>query len=407
MKKISNELIKRQQPVREVNIEDLLGRTSVRFSQSELKEFISNRTILITGGGGSIGSGLVRQLISVEVKKLIVFDINENDSYVLYQELRPVLKYRSQLIIEIGSITDVKRVNHLFMKYRPEIIFHAAAHKHVPLMENCPYEAVENNIFGTYNLLNAARESKCWKFVLISSDKAVNPINIMGATKRYCENMMRAFAGVTGNLTDFVSVRFGNVLGSQGSVVPIFQMQIACGGPVTITDKRITRYFMTISEATGLVVRAAAMAKCSETYILDMGEPIKIIDLAENLIRLSGYEPYYDIPIIEVGLRPGEKLYEELLANSEVHIATADSKIFIAQNDLNLSIYTLDEQLNMLRTAVASMDNNLVIDLMKQYIPDYKSSKKCNRNVVSPDGELGKSAASVSQGYISALRQAT
>jgi len=376
MKIMFDETSKREWPIREVNVEDLLGRSSVQFSQNELDKLICNRTILVTGGGGSIGSGIVRQLIMAGVKKLIVFDMNENDSYVLFQELRPVLRNKNQLIIEVGSMADARCVDHLYAKYRPEIVFHAAAHKHVPLMEHCPCEAVKNNIFGTYNLLRAAHNAKCRKFVLISTDKAVNPTNIMGATKRYCEDMMCAFAKKIGNQTDFVSVRFGNVLGSHGSVIPIFQMQIARGGPVTITDRRMTRYFMTIPEATGLVIRAAAMARCSETFILDMGEPVKIIELAENLIRLSGYEPYRDIPITEVGLRPGEKLYEELLVNDEEHIATTDSKIFIERNNLNLSMYTLEGQLYKLRSAVELTDNQMVLDLMRQYIPGFHNPEK-------------------------------
>lgn len=368
-----------ERTLRPVQIEDLLGRSSVRFDRAEVDPFIKGKTILVSGGGGSIGSEISRQLVSLGVRTLVLFDINENDSYVLYRELKPSLPDGCRVIIEIGSMVDPVRVKDLFTRYRPDVVFHAAAHKHVPLMETCPYEAVRNNIFGTYNLLTAARDFACEKFVLISTDKAVNPTNIMGATKRYCEDMLRAVSLTPGCRTCFVSVRFGNVLGSHGSVIPLFRMQIAQGGPVTVTDKRMTRYFMTIPEAAGLVIRAGAMAQNSETYILDMGKPVKILELAENLVRLSGFEPYREIAIVETGLRPGEKLYEELLVGDPNHIATSDSKIFIERNQTGVTLEMIQQQLSELEQAVNDADNDRVLALMRRYVPNFKTPEEVNR----------------------------
>jgi FlaA1/EpsC-like NDP-sugar epimerase len=388
-----------ERSIREVKVEDLLGRTSIQFDRGELDAFVRGKTILVTGGGGSIGSEIVRQLVQAGVPRLIIFDINENDSYVLFRELKPYLCEDCQVHVEIGSMTDAGRVHHLFRQYRPDAVFHAAAHKHVPLMESCPYEAVSNNIFGTYNLLKAVTESVCPNFVLISTDKAVNPTNIMGATKRYCEDMMRAFASREANRTDFVAVRFGNVLGSRGSVIPLFQMQIAQGGPVTITDKRMTRYFMTIPEAAGLVIKAGAMAKCSETYILDMGNPIKILDLAENLIQLSGFAPYRDISIVETGLRPGEKLYEELLVNDDMHIATSDSKIFIERNEVHLTMSMSEKQLAELSEAVSATDNEKVLSLMRHFVSNFRTPEEVNASMTAQaEGNKGAEAAQADDG---------
>ncbi|MGI6498420.1 MAG: polysaccharide biosynthesis protein [Oscillospiraceae bacterium] len=388
-----------ERSIREVKVEDLLGRTSIQFDRGELDAFVRGKTILVTGGGGSIGSEIVRQLVQAGVPRLIIFDINENDSYVLFRELKPYLCEDCQVHVEIGSMTDAGRVHHLFRQYRPDAVFHAAAHKHVPLMESCPYEAVSNNIFGTYNLLKAVTESVCPNFVLISTDKAVNPTNIMGATKRYCEDMMRAFASREANRTDFVAVRFGNVLGSRGSVIPLFQMQIAQGGPVTITDKRMTRYFMTIPEAAGLVIKAGAMAKCSETYILDMGNPIKILDLAENLIQLSGFAPYRDISIVETGLRPGEKLYEELLVNDDMHIATSDSKIFIERNEVHLTMSMIEKQLAELSEAVSATDNEKVLSLMRHFVSNFRTPEEVNASMTAQaEGNKGAEAAQADDG---------
>ncbi|MDO4568189.1 MAG: nucleoside-diphosphate sugar epimerase/dehydratase [Clostridia bacterium] len=372
-----------ERSIRDVRIEDLLGRTSIQFDREELDAFVRGKTILVSGGGGSIGSEIARQIVRAGARRLVIFDINENDSYMLYRELLPILDGNCRVCIEIGSMTDKLRVQRLFSKHRPDVVFHAAAHKHVPLMEDCPYEAVCNNIFGTYNLLAEAERTRCTKFVLISTDKAVNPTNIMGATKRYCEEMLRAFASSSGGGTDFVSVRFGNVLGSHGSVIPLFQMQIAQGGPVTITDKRMTRYFMTIPEAAGLVIKAGAMAKCSETFILDMGDPVKIADLAENLIRLSGFEPHREIAIVETGLRPGEKLYEELLVHDATHVATADSKIFIERNDTQASLDEIEHQLKELGEAAAAADDEAIRALMRRFVPSFRSPAEVNGAVVN------------------------
>ena len=372
-----------ERSMRPIKIEDLLGRTSVHFDRAELDPFIKGKTVLVSGGGGSIGSEIARQLVQLGVKNLIIFDINENDSYVLFRELKPSLPADCHVVIEIGSMVDKKRVLDIFRRYRPDIVFHAAAHKHVPLMEGCPYEAVYNNIFGTYHLVQAAKAFHCEKFVLISTDKAVNPTNIMGATKRYCENLLRAISLEKDNQTSFVSVRFGNVLGSHGSVIPLFQMQIAQGGPVTVTDKRMTRYFMTIPEAAGLVIRAGAMAKNSETYILDMGSPVKILDLAENLVRLSGFEPYKEIDIVETGLRPGEKLYEELLVNDKNHVATSDSKIFIERNSVNVTMDLIHTQLQALKEAVDATDSQRVLQLMRSYVPNFKTPEEVNGAVAA------------------------
>lgn len=367
-----------EKSIRDVKIEDLLGRASVHFEKNELDPFVRGKTIVITGGGGSIGSEIARQIVSAGVGRLVIFDINENDSYMLFRELKPMVSPTCQVLVEIGSMCDRHRVEDLFAKYHPEVVFHAAAHKHVPLMENCPYEAVANNVFGTYNVMMAAKDFGCQKFVLISTDKAVNPTNIMGATKRFCEDMMLAISGAPGNKTAYSAVRFGNVLGSHGSVIPLFREQIARGGPVTVTDKRMTRYFMTIPEAAGLVIKSGAMAKNAEIYILKMGEPVKILSLAENLIRLSGFKPYEEIDIVESGLRPGEKLFEELLVRDDQHIATTHSKIFVEQNNSGVDMGLLEQRLDMLREAVDSADSGLVLRLMRRFVPNFKTPEEIN-----------------------------
>ena len=287
-------------------IDELLGRKKVNLYCRDIEKFLANKVILVTGGGGTIGSELCRQIAKANLRKLIIADNYENNAYDIQQEL--IFKYKNNLNlkVEIVSVQNKEKLDIIFNKYRPNIVFHAAAYKHVPLMEDCPEEAIRNNIFGTYNTVMAAHRYGVERFVLISTDKAVNPTNIMGATKRFCEMIIQSMKGYS--KTEYVAVRFGNVLGSNGSVIPLFQKQIEMGGPVTITDKRIVRYFMTISEAVQLVLQAGSMANSSEIYVLDMGEPVKILDLAENLIKLSGHIPYKDIQIIETGLRPGEKL---------------------------------------------------------------------------------------------------
>lgn len=289
--------------------------------------FWPNKVVLVTGGGGSIGSELCRQIAKYAPKALIILDIYENNAYDIQQELKQIYGQNLDLRVEIASIRDKTRIYQIFDEYRPDVVFHAAAHKHVPLMENCPAEAIKNNVFGTYHVVRAAERSGVKKFVMISTDKAVNPTNFMGATKRFCEMILQSRRE---SATEFCAVRFGNVLGSNGSVVPLFKKQIQAGGPVTITDKRIIRYFMTIPEAAMLVLEAGAMARQSQIFVLDMGEPVKILTLAENLIRLSGLVPYKDI-IKEIGLRPGEKLYEELLMKSEHLTKTSNEKIFVEE----------------------------------------------------------------------------
>lgn len=314
------------QKIRKIDVEDLLGRDSIRINLDEISGYIKNKTVLVTGGGGSIGSELCRQISKYEPKELIIFDIYENNAYQIQQELRrsyPDLN----LTVLIGSVRDRERVNDLFAKYRPNLVFHAAAHKHVPLMEDSPAEAIKNNVFGTFNVATAASEYGAEKMVLISTDKAVNPTNIMGASKRMCELIIEMMNDNSD--TEFVAVRFGNVLGSNGSVIPLFKKQIEHGGPVTVTHKDIIRYFMTIPEAVSLVLQAGSYAKGGEIFVLDMGDPVRIDDLARNMIKLSGFEPDVDIKVEYTGLRPGEKLFEELLLNTEGIEKTPNDLIFI------------------------------------------------------------------------------
>ena len=314
------------QKIREVDIEDLLGRDIVKIDLNEVAGYIKDKVVLVTGGGGSIGSELCRQAATQKPKTLIIFDIYENNAYELQMELRrqhPELN----LVVLIGSVRDKGRVDYVFDKYRPDIVCHAAAHKHVPLMEDSPLEAIKNNVFGTYNVAEAADRYGARRMILVSTDKAVNPTNVMGASKRICEMVVQMWNGRS--KTEYVAVRFGNVLGSAGRVIPLFRRQIKEGGPVTVTDKNVIRYFMTIPEAVQLIFQAGAYAKGGEIFVLDMGEPVRIDDLARNMIRLSGLEPDLDIPIVYTGLRPGEKLYEELLLSGEGMQKTANDLIYI------------------------------------------------------------------------------
>ena len=315
------------QKLRKVDIEDLLGRDSVSVNSGEIGEHIQGKTVLVTGGGGSIGSELCRQVAKNRPGKLIIFDIYENNAYAIQQELLRTCP-GLDLAVLIGSVRDKQRVRQIFETYRPQIVYHAAAHKHVPLMEDSPNEAVKNNVFGTFNVAQAAMDYGVETFVLISSDKAVNPTNVMGATKRICEMIIQMFAR-RAEKTRFVGVRFGNVLGSNGSVIPLFRRQIETGGPVTVTHRDIIRYFMTIPEAVSLVMQAGVYAKGGEIFVLDMGDPVRIDDLARKMIRLSGLEPDVDIQIVYTGLRPGEKLYEELLMSEEGLEKTANNLIFV------------------------------------------------------------------------------
>ena len=359
--------------LKEVEIEDLLGRDTIDVDMEEIKGSISGKTVLVTGGGGSIGSELCRQIASYNPRELIIIDIYENNAYDIQQELISLYGNRLKLTVLIGSVRNTNRIETVFEQYRPQLVFHAAAHKHVPLMENSPCEAIKNNVFGTYKTALAAKRYETEKFVLISTDKAVNPTNIMGASKRICEMIVQMFAAQNGK-TDFVAVRFGNVLGSNGSVIPLFKKQIAAGGPVTVTDKNIIRYFMTIPEAVSLVLQAGAFAKGGEIFVLDMGEPVKIDELARNLIRLSGYEPDVDIKINYIGLRPGEKLYEELLMNEEGLKETSNSLIHIGK-PIEFDYDFFSEKLMELKVACEAEEDNIK-QLVKEIVPTYMPSKR-------------------------------
>ena len=361
--------------VREVEIEDLLGRQPVTLDNPRIAAFIRGKTVLVTGGGGSIGSELCRQIAEYQPARLVILDIAENTTYELQNDL--LYKYGGSLNmnVEIASVRDKKRLEQIFDTYRPQVVFHAAAHKHVPLMEGSPAEAVKNNVFGTYNTALTAQEYGAEKFVLISTDKAVNPTNVMGATKYLCEQVLQGLRQEGG--TEFAAVRFGNVLGSSGSVIPLFKKQIAHGGPVTVTDKRIVRYFMTISEAVQLVLEAGSFAHSGEVFVLDMGEPVHILDLAEKMIRLSGYTPYTDIEIREVGLRPGEKLYEELLISGKDLRRTENAKIFVEERPMvdNSQLCWLLEQL---RAAAESNDTCRVTACLHELVPTFRTPEEVN-----------------------------
>lgn len=354
--------------LRDVQIEDLLGRNQIEINLNDMHGIIKNKVVMVTGGGGSIGSELCRQIAKYEPKQLIILDIYENNAYDIQQEL--IRHYHKDLNLKvlIASIRDEEKMNTIFEKYKPEIVFHAAAHKHVPLMEDSPCEAVKNNVFGTLNVAKLSSKYKVDKFVLISTDKAVNPTNIMGATKRCCEMIIQSLNKTSD--TEFVAVRFGNVLGSNGSVVPLFKKQIAEGGPVTVTHEEVTRFFMTIPEAVSLVLQASAMAKGGEIFVLDMGEPVKIIDLARNLIKLSGYEPNVDINIEVTGLRPGEKLYEEVLMDEEGLTRTSNDQIRIGK-PIKIDEAEFKRELSMLKRVAENNQDEKVDLIMKSIVPTY------------------------------------
>lgn len=354
--------------IRDVEIEDLLGRETININTKEISNYLENKTILVTGGGGSIGSELCRQIAKVNPKKLILLDIYENNAYEIQQEL--IRKYKDKLNLEVivGSIRDENRLDNIFAKYKPEVVFHAAAHKHVPLMEKSPCEAIKNNVFGTKNVALMADKYKVKRFVLISTDKAVNPTNIMGATKRCAEMIIQTMN--ERSKTEFVAVRFGNVLGSNGSVIPLFKKQIEEGGPITVTHPEVTRFFMTIPEAVSLVIQAGAMAKGGEIFVLNMGESVKIIDLAKNLISLSGFEPDVDIKIEFSGLRPGEKLYEELLMDEEGLKQTNHNKIFIGK-PIDINIEKLEKDLKLLKLTVDNEEAEAIEYIMKSLVPTF------------------------------------
>lgn len=361
--------------MRDIEIADLLERQPVEFNNELVEKNIRNKTVLVTGGGGSIGSELCRQIIQFKPKLLIILDIYENTTYELQNELEE--RYPNQEIeVLIASVRDKKRLDEIFDHYRPDMVFHAAAHKHVPLMEFSPSEAIKNNVFGTLNVAKCADEFGVQRFVMISTDKAVNPTNVMGATKRMCEMIIQTMNTVS--QTEFVAVRFGNVLGSNGSVIPRFKKQIAAGGPVTVTHPEITRFFMTIPEAARLVIQASVNAKGGEIFVLDMGEPVKIYDLAQKMIRLSGYKPDKDIKIEFTGLRPGEKLYEELLMNEEGLTTTHHSKIFIGK-PIEITSDELQHKLEILSDALTK-DNEEIKKAIKEAVPTFipKSTNEAN-----------------------------
>lgn len=352
--------------VRDVDIVDLLGRATVDVDMSGIADYIKDKTVLVTGGGGSIGSELCRQIAKHGVGRLVIFDIYENNAYDIQQELKrryPAL----DLVVLIGSVRDRKRVFNVMDAYRPELVFHAAAHKHVPLMEDSPAEAIKNNVFGTLNVAEAASEFGAKRFLLISTDKAVNPTNVMGASKRMCEMVIQMMNGRSE--TEYVAVRFGNVLGSNGSVIPLFRRQILAGGPVTVTDRNVIRYFMTIPEAVSLVLQAGEYATGGEIFVLDMGDPVRIDDLARNMIRLSGFEPDVDIKVEYTGLRPGEKLFEEILMDAEGMEKTANNLIYIG-HELDVDREKFMTQLAEL-SEVDERDGQAIRDCIERIVPTY------------------------------------
>ncbi|MBR1649669.1 MAG: polysaccharide biosynthesis protein [Lachnospiraceae bacterium] len=356
--------------LREVDIEDLLGREPAKINADEVAGYVKGKTVMVTGGGGSIGSELCRQVAKHEPKRLIIVDIYENNAYDIQQELKR--KYPElDLVVLIASVRNTLRIDQIFDEYRPNIVYHAAAHKHVPLMEDSPGEAIKNNVFGTYKTAKAADKYGAEKFVLVSTDKAVNPTNIMGASKRMCEMVVQMMNEQS--KTDFVAVRFGNVLGSNGSVIPLFKKQIAAGGPVTVTDPNIIRYFMTIPEAVSLILQAGAYAKGGEIFVLDMGEPVKIVDLAENLIKLSGYRVGDDIEIVFTGLRPGEKMYEEMLMKEEGLKSTANNLIHIGK-PIDFDKDEFKKQLEEL-DVISREEPEKVKETVSRIVPTYKYVK--------------------------------
>ncbi len=371
--------------LREIKIEDLLFRDAVDVDTEFIKSYYTDKTILVTGGGGSIGSELCRQIAKHSPKKLIILDIYENNAYSIQQEL--IIKYADalNLCVEIASVRDRARLECIFNHYNPQIVFHAAAHKHVPLMEHSACEAIKNNIYGTRNVADMAEKYGVKKFVLVSTDKAVNPTNIMGASKRMCEMIVQSR---TDSNTSFTAVRFGNVLASNGSVVPLFTTQIERGGPITLTDKRVIRYFMTIPEASQLVMYAGAIAERGDLFVLDMGKPVKILNLAENMIRLSGLTPYKDIDIVEIGLRPGEKLYEELLIKTETLKRTPNKKVFI-ERDKPFSREDISEKLSVLDKALkeseGTISNTLIKQAMKEIVESYHDPEEVNKTALESE----------------------
>ncbi len=368
--------------VRDIKTEELLGRDPVTFDNENIKYFVHNKICMVTGGGGSIGSELVRQIAKYEPKQIIIVDIYENNAYEIQQEL--IMEYGEalNLVTLIASVRDYYRMNQIFDRYKPDVVFHAAAHKHVPLMEDSPMEAIKNNVVGTFNVATLAQFYKVKKFVMISTDKAVNPTNAMGASKRCCEMIVQYLAQQKGKCcTEFVATRFGNVLGSNGSVIPIFKKQIEQGKPVTVTHPDIIRYFMTIPEAVSLVMEAAAMAHGGEIFVLDMGKPVKIVTLAENLIRMYGKEPYVDVPIRFTGLRPGEKIKEELLMMEEGLKKTSNKLIYIGKQ-IEIDEDNFITELRALRDAALENDEETAIKALHKIVPTFITPEEFNKSVL-------------------------
>ena len=363
--------------LRDFDIDELLFRNQIDLVNKNVYEYYKGKVIMITGGGGSIGSEIARQLAKMSPKLILIVDIYENNAYDLQQELKLIYGNDFNIKVDILSVTNKVYLEKLFKRYHVDIVIHAAAHKHVPLMERNCLEAVNNNVFGTLSVVDLAYKYKCERFIMVSTDKAVNPTNVMGATKRMCEMIVQAYSTKKNSHTKFSFTRFGNVLGSAGSVIPLFKKQISNGGPVTITDKRIIRYFMTIPEASSLVLESGYMAKNGELFVLDMGKPIKILELAENIISLSGYRPYIDIDIVEIGLRPGEKLYEELLIKTE-NLTKTDNKLIFIEKDVPISMDEMNEKLDLLRKAIDSNVNANCREAMKICVPTYKDPDEVN-----------------------------
>ena len=369
--------------IRDIKVEDLLGREPIKFDNSEIREFIENKVCMVTGGGGSIGSELVRQIAKYNPAQVIIVDIYENNAYDIQQEL--VMEYGKSLnlVTIIASVRDYFRMNQIFKKYKPQVVFHAAAHKHVPLMENNPMEAIKNNVVGTFNMATLSLINNVKKFVMISTDKAVNPTNVMGASKRCCEMIVQFFAQQKDCKTEFVTTRFGNVLGSNGSVIPLFKRQIEQGKPVTVTHPDIIRYFMTIPEAVNLVLEAASFAHGGEIFVLDMGQPVKIVTLAENLIRMYGKVPYKDVEIKFTGLRPGEKLLEELLMGEEGLQKTKNKLIYIGKQ-IPIDLDSFVNQLWDLKNAASANDDQKAIKALHKIVPTFTTPEEFNKTVMMP-----------------------
>ncbi len=364
--------------VRDIKVEDLLGREPVRFDNKDIRDFISGKVCMVTGGGGSIGSELVRQIVRYSPELVVIVDIYENNAYDIQQELNMEYGGSIKFVTVIASVRDYFRMEQIFSEYAPDIVFHAAAHKHVPLMEGSPVEAIKNNVIGTFNVATLSQFHNVEKFVMISTDKAVNPTNVMGASKRCCEMIVQYLAQQHGGKTEFVTTRFGNVLGSNGSVIPLFKRQIEQGKPVTVTHPDVIRYFMTIPEAVNLVLEAASIANGGEIFVLDMGQPVKIVSLAENLIRMYGKTPYKDVKIVFTGLRPGEKLVEELLMNEE-GLQKTDNKLIFIGKQIEIDQENFISELNVLCSAAEDNDASGVVEQLHKMIPTFTKPEDFNK----------------------------